>query len=44
VEIDTTAQELRLEQHPSAFAHTLAHVVGLFGAVPDSAPQRFPTG
>jgi hypothetical protein len=40
-EIDTTVQELRLEQHHSAFTHKLAHIVTTIGAIPDSPPQGF---
>jgi len=40
-EIDTTVQELRVEQHYSAFTHKLAHVVSAIGAIPDSPPEGF---
>jgi hypothetical protein len=42
--IDTTVQELRLEPHHDAFTHKLAHLVGLLGGLPDSAPESFTTG
>jgi hypothetical protein len=38
-EIDTTVQELRLEEHASAFTHKLAHVVSAIGAIADLPPQ-----
>ena len=40
-DLDTTVQELRLEQHHRAFTHKLAHLVGVIGAIPDSPPQGF---
>jgi hypothetical protein len=40
-EIDTTVQQLRLEQHLHAFTTKLSHVVSLIGAIPDSPPERF---
>jgi hypothetical protein len=40
-EIDTSVQQLQLEQHQSAFTHKLAHVVSAIGAIPDSSPQGF---
>ena len=40
-EIDTTVQELRLEQSQSAFTRKLAHVVSAIGAIADSPPQAF---
>jgi hypothetical protein len=40
-EIDKTVQELRVEQHQSAFTHKLAHVVSAIGAIPDSPPEGF---
>ena len=40
-EIDRAVQELRSEQHQSAFTHKLAHVVTAFGAIPDSWPHDF---
>lgn len=40
-DLDTTVQELRLEQHHSAFTHKLAHIVTIIGAIPDSPPQGF---
>ena len=42
-EIDTTVQELRIEQHYRAFTHKLAHVVSALGAIPDSPLQGFAT-
>lgn len=42
-EIDTIVQELRIEQHRSAFTHKLAHVVSALGAIPDSPPPGFAT-
>ena len=42
-DLDTTVQELRLEQHHGAFTHKLAHVVTALGAIPDSPPQGFTT-
>ena len=42
-DLDTTVQELRIEQHQSAFTHKLAHVVTGLGAIPDSPPQGFTT-
>ncbi len=42
-EIDTTVQELRLEQHHSAFTHKLGHVVTVLGGLPDSPPQGLTT-
>ena len=39
--IDKTVQELRVEQHQSAFTHKLAHVVSAIGAIPDSPPEGF---
>lgn len=40
-DIDTAVQELRLEQERDAFIHTLAAIVSVIGAVPDSLPARF---
>ena len=42
-EIDTTVQNLRIEQHHRAFTHMLAHFVTAIGELPDSAPQDFTT-
>ena len=42
-DLDTAVQELRIEQHQSAFTHKLAHVVTALGAIPDSPPQGFTT-
>jgi uracil-DNA glycosylase family 4 len=38
-DIDTTVQELRLEQHRSAFTQHLARIVTAFGAIPDWPPN-----
>lgn len=40
--LDTTVQELRIEQHQRAFIQTLAHIVTALGAIPD-APGDFTT-
>jgi hypothetical protein len=37
-EIDTTVQELRLEQHQGAFTHKLGQVVSAIGTIPDLPP------
>ena len=42
-DIDTTVQELRLEQGHGAFTQKLAHVVTALGELPDSPPQGFTT-
>jgi len=39
--IDTTVQELRLEQERDAFIHKLAAIVSAIGTIPDSLPSRF---
>jgi hypothetical protein len=36
--LDTAVQELRLEQHRSAFTQKLGHMVGTLGEIPDWAP------
>jgi hypothetical protein len=38
-DIDTTVQELRLEQDRPAFTRRLAHIVTAFGAIPDLPPN-----
>ena len=38
-DLDITVQELRLEQHRSAFTHHLARIVTAFGAIPDLPPD-----
>ena len=40
-EIQTAVQELRREQHQSAFTQKLAHVVSAIGGIPDSPPEGF---
>lgn len=40
-ELDTTVQELRLEQHHRAFTDKLAHIVSTIGAIPDWPHQDF---
>jgi hypothetical protein len=42
-ELDTAVQELRLEAHHKAFAHTLARIVTAIGAIPDDPPVGFTT-
>ena len=39
--IDTAVQELRLEQHRSAFTHKLGKIVGALGTVQDAPPKAF---
>lgn len=40
-DLNTTVQELQLEQHRSAFTHKLAHIVGTIGAIPGLPPHGF---
>jgi CO/xanthine dehydrogenase FAD-binding subunit len=42
-EIDTTVQNLRIEQHHRGFTHTLAHLVTAIGELPDSPAEDFTT-